>query len=215
MVGVVFNNLCTWSTGETTDLLLLFFSTSCVVNLLGQPSCHCRLGHFQPLCDSCSGGYFGSPPNTRCTDCSCNDNIDRNIPGSCDPSTGVCLNCINNATGSECELCQSGYFGDATVQECQLCDCDSRGSVNTSCDRNSGQCLCLEGVGGLRCNQCQVTNIYVACVYWWCIRRTQFGFNFNKVTSFSYRKDTGISVRVLVVSNVSAVKLVIILYVTR
>ena len=76
--------------------------------------------------------------------------------GSCDSNTGQCLICINNSTGDECELCEVGYFGNATDQACQLCDCDDTGSVNSLCDRNSGQCSCLDGIGGLRCDRCEV-----------------------------------------------------------
>ena len=135
------------------------FSTSCTVDVNGQPLCHCLPGHVLPLCNNCSGGYFGSPPTMRCSDCSCNGNIDPSVPGSCDPLTGHCNICINNATGSECELCQLGYFGDATIQNCQLCDCYEGGSNDSLCDRFSGQCSCLRGVGGRACNQCQVSVI--------------------------------------------------------
>ncbi len=131
-------------------------SISCISDLMGQPSCYCLPGHNSPLCDSCTSGYFGSPPATRCTDCSCNGNIDNTAPGSCDPVSGICLICINNSTGHECEVCESGYFGDATLQNCQLCDCKEEGSSSALCDRHDGQCPCLQGVGGLRCDVCQV-----------------------------------------------------------
>lgn len=137
---------------------ILMVSTSCTTDINGQPSCYCLPGHQGPLCDICSSGYFGSPPSNRCTDCNCNGNIDPNIPGSCDTNTGQCMICINNATGPECEFCQLGYYGDATMQNCQLCDCHDGGSTDSLCDGSSGQCTCLEGVGGLSCNQCQVTN---------------------------------------------------------
>lgn len=117
------------------------------------------MGH---LCDTCASGYFGMPPDTRCTDCSCNGNIDPSIPESCDSLTGRCLSCINNSTGPECELCQSGYFGNASNQNCQLCECDDGGSIDSTCDRNSGQCTCQEGVTGTRCDQCQVC---LCCVF--------------------------------------------------
>ena len=110
------------------------------------------------MCNNCTDGYFGLPPTTRCTDCSCNGNIDNTVPGSCNPITGQCIICINNSTGPECELCLPGYFGNATIQDCQLCNCDDEGSATSLCDSDSGQCTCLEGVGGVRCDQCQVHN---------------------------------------------------------
>ena len=122
----------------------------------GSPECFCRPGHESPLCDSCSEGYFGSPPSLRCRSCDCNGNIDPEVPGSCDRDTGLCLMCINNSTGPECELCADGYYGDATQSDCQPCDCYEGGSIGTTCN-SSGQCNCIDGVGGLRCDVCLVS----------------------------------------------------------
>lgn len=98
--------------------LLPSHSTSCTPDVSGSPVCYCRPGHEGSLCDSCSPGFFGQPPNFRCTQCDCNGNIDPSVPGSCDMSTGVCLLCINNTIGDECERCAPGFFGDATTQNC-------------------------------------------------------------------------------------------------
>ena len=140
----------------TLSTTISFLSTSCTSDMTGQPHCLCKTGHNGRLCNNCSSGYFGSPPTTPCTDCSCNGNIDLTVPGSCDPEMGICLICINNSTGPECEVCESGYFGDATVQNCQLCDCELEGSHSSICNRSNGQCPCLQGVDGLRCDECQV-----------------------------------------------------------
>lgn len=34
------------------------------------------------------------------------------------------------------------------------CNCDLKGTVGEVCDKNSGKCLCKEGYGGPRCEQC-------------------------------------------------------------
>lgn len=34
------------------------------------------------------------------------------------------------------------------------CNCDSRGTLDEVCDKGNGQCLCREGYGGPRCDQC-------------------------------------------------------------
>jgi len=35
------------------------------------------------------------------------------------------------------------------------CNCDPIGSKSTQCNRDTGQCDCLEGVDGVRCNRCK------------------------------------------------------------
>lgn len=124
--------------------------------MLGAPQCYCLPGHDGPLCDMCSGGYFGSPPALRCRSCDCNGNINLDVPGSCDRQTGLCLICINNSTGPECELCADGYYGDATTQDCRPCDCNIDGSTGTGCN-STGHCDCLPGVGGEKCDRCDVS----------------------------------------------------------
>ena len=138
------------------NALIFFYSTSCQPDMAGSAECFCLPGHESPLCDSCSEGYFGLPPDFRCRSCACNSNIDPSVPGSCDRETGICLRCINNSTGPECELCADGYYGDATVQNCQPCGCNVGGSVDLRCN-SLGHCSCLDGVGGMRCNVCLVS----------------------------------------------------------
>ena len=72
-------------------------------------------------CDQCDINYFGNPlvPGGTCDACFCNNNIDPNMPGSCDASTGECLRCLYNSEGYNCEFCKPGFFGDATRQNCQ------------------------------------------------------------------------------------------------
>lgn len=40
-------------------------------------------------------------------------------------------------------------------QACRrICTCDANGSISRTCDESSGQCVCKQGFGGLKCNQC-------------------------------------------------------------
>ena len=41
-----------------------------------------------------------------CEPCSCNGRSN-----TCDHLTGDCLDCSDNTTGTQCELCVSGYYG--------------------------------------------------------------------------------------------------------
>lgn len=34
------------------------------------------------------------------------------------------------------------------------CECNVNGSSTLQCNRNNGTCVCLEGIGGARCDEC-------------------------------------------------------------
>ena len=82
---------------------------------------NCPLGHTGAQCQTCADGFFGDPLGqfgvnpTGCSDCLCNGNADPSIPGSCNSTNGVCLICLNNSTGDQCQRCADGFFGDAIV----------------------------------------------------------------------------------------------------
>ena len=85
----------------------------------------CPEGHEGLQCELCANGYYGDPlainsdTPVQCTACPCNNNIDLAIPESCNNETGVCLRCINNTAGENCESCAEGYFGDGTEHNCE------------------------------------------------------------------------------------------------
>ncbi|MCJ8735415.1 hypothetical protein PDJAM_G00246800 [Pangasius djambal] len=57
----------------------------------------------------------------ECVRCECNGNTDpRSAPRICHPESGRCLLCANHTTGTHCELCASGYTGDALAHNCTL-----------------------------------------------------------------------------------------------
>uniref|UniRef100_K1PLA0 Laminin subunit beta-1 n=1 Tax=Magallana gigas TaxID=29159 RepID=K1PLA0_MAGGI len=115
--------------------------------------CNRLPGYQGPNCDTCAENYFGNPlvANSTCEPCFCNNNIDPNVDGSCDTSSGECLKCLFNTEGFSCEKCKPGYYGDATTQSCV--GMEIWGSAG-SCDRETGQCPCLPNVTGLRCDAC-------------------------------------------------------------
>ena len=49
-----------------------------------------------------------------------------------------------------------GYWGISHSEGCQRCDCDYIGSLNSTCDQFTGQCLCKPGVIGKKCDKCQL-----------------------------------------------------------
>uniref|UniRef100_A0A3P9NZ57 Laminin, alpha 1 n=1 Tax=Poecilia reticulata TaxID=8081 RepID=A0A3P9NZ57_POERE len=80
---------------------------------------------------------------------------------------GVCIDCQQNTTGTNCESCRDGYYRPAEVPavlrplgRCFQC-CDLRGSRSSVCRRDdtepgvsAGQCQCKDGFSGRRCDRC-------------------------------------------------------------
>ena len=97
------------------------FTDTCMLQSPNTIIClDCPVGHTGSHCESCSAGFFGDPTGengtpTGCSDCLCSGNIDSSLPNSCNTTTGICLQCINNTAGNMCERCVDGYFGDAIV----------------------------------------------------------------------------------------------------
>ncbi|XP_043569548.1 laminin subunit beta-4 [Chiloscyllium plagiosum] len=119
----------------------------------GQCRCHRNtVGH---ACDRCRPGYYGFP---TCRPCQCNSHSE-----SCNPQTGICVNCRAFATGNNCERCSEGYFGNPSLNEpCRPCQCpdipNSGRYFAHSCYKDSRTqqlvCNCLEGHSGSRCERC-------------------------------------------------------------
>uniref|UniRef100_A0A8C7Y5J0 Laminin EGF-like domain-containing protein n=1 Tax=Oryzias sinensis TaxID=183150 RepID=A0A8C7Y5J0_9TELE len=69
-------------------------------------------------------------------------------------SGGVCQKCRHNTAGRHCQYCQNGYARDHSKALSHPCQCHPVGAVGRWCNQTSGQCLCRDGVTGLRCNRC-------------------------------------------------------------
>ena len=54
------------------------------------------------------------------------------------------------------DRCDQGYYGDPTKLggKCEPCMCDSQGSASPHCNQQTGQCDCIPGVVGIRCDEC-------------------------------------------------------------
>lgn len=136
------------------------FASECALDKNGQLTCVCDEGYTGLQCDQCADGYYGDPTvsGDYCKPCKCNGNIDPQVPGSCDPFTGVCTKCINKASGDNCERCRDGYYGDAVVaKNCQKCQCSACGAMTSLCNYSSGACMCKENVMGETCDTCKVS----------------------------------------------------------
>ncbi|RMX49211.1 hypothetical protein pdam_00005840 [Pocillopora damicornis] len=125
------------------------FAKTCVLSSDGLPTCvNCTVGHEGRYCERCVDGYFGRPKeqDSQCHKCNCNNNIDPAATGNCNTTTGECLKCLYNTTGSNCQWCAPGYHGNA---------------LNKTCTRKfssitviHGNCSCKPNVIGKKCNIC-------------------------------------------------------------
>ncbi|KAK1164005.1 laminin subunit gamma-2-like [Acipenser oxyrinchus oxyrinchus] len=85
------------------------------------------------------------------SDCKCNGKA---FHCTYDPQGYICLNCIDNTDGRNCEKCKSGFFRQRPEDRCHPCLCNTMGSLSAQCD-NYGRCSCKPGVMGDKCDRCQ------------------------------------------------------------
>ena len=72
----------------------------------------------------------------------------------CDQTYGNCT-CKRNVIGQNCDQCRPQHYGlsENDPLGCQPCDCDIGGSADNDCDVLTGQCKCLQEIGGRRCDE--------------------------------------------------------------
>ncbi|XP_029698573.1 laminin subunit alpha-1 isoform X2 [Takifugu rubripes] len=144
--------------------------------------CVCEHNTCGENCNECCPGYHQQPwqPGTvregnTCEKCNCHNkatdcfynqtvadlSLSLNIHGV-RRGGGVCVSCLHNTAGLNCESCTDGYYRPAEVSPysdfpCVACNCDLRGSESPVCsrdDKHPGQCVCKEGFAGERCDTC-------------------------------------------------------------
>ncbi|XP_021960938.1 laminin subunit beta-1 isoform X2 [Folsomia candida] len=119
--------------------------------------CRCIPNAYGVQCGQCQPGYWNFP---NCQQCNCNGHAD-----TCESETGTCTSCRDNTTGTTCDRCVEGHYGDPRLGidiPCRACPCpgtmDSGHSFASRCalDRltNDVICECQEGYQGPRCDAC-------------------------------------------------------------
>uniref|UniRef100_A0A3Q3GU96 Netrin 5 n=1 Tax=Labrus bergylta TaxID=56723 RepID=A0A3Q3GU96_9LABR len=178
----------------------------------------CRPG---PDCDVCEDFYCDRPwhratpthPNP-CVACECNGHSNKCrfsmevFQQSGRRSGGVCQKCRHHTAGRHCQYCQNGYTRDHSKplnnrKACQSCQCHPLGAVGRWCNQTSGQCLCREGVTGLRCNRCAPGYTQGKSPLRPCIRKSSNTFNLtvtssselNEINCVSYCQPSQVKVR--------------------
>ncbi|XP_006823268.2 laminin subunit alpha-2-like, partial [Saccoglossus kowalevskii] len=156
--------------------------------------CECEHNTCGDQCQVCCPGYRQKPwrPGTQetgniCEACNCHGHAtdcyydqgvaDRgeslNIYSEYDGG-GVCIDCLDNTMGINCEVCLDRYYRPSGVARtdpnpCRLCNCNAYGIreepgyVLGSCVKddsnveeglNPGDCFCREGYSGAHCDRC-------------------------------------------------------------
>ncbi|XP_023679312.1 laminin subunit alpha-1-like isoform X3 [Paramormyrops kingsleyae] len=135
-----------------------------------------------PHCQWCQPGFYGDPTAGTpedCQQCSCPlPTMDTKLVhfkpqveecvGLCfsptchldDEGQMMCDQCQLGHTGSRCERCSDGYYGDPMALGGGCLPCDCSGNVDpedlVKCDPISGECLkCTGHTAGWRCERCR------------------------------------------------------------
>ncbi|XP_026264666.2 laminin subunit alpha-1 [Urocitellus parryii] len=153
--------------------------------------CLCEHNTCGESCNMCCPGYHQQPwrPGTissgnTCEQCNCHNKAkdcyyDENVANQKRSLNtagqfrggGVCINCLQNTMGINCETCVDGYYRPHKVspyedEPCRPCVCDPVGSLSAICVKDDlhsdlnkgkwpGQCPCKEGYAGEKCDRCQ------------------------------------------------------------
>ena len=125
----------------------------------GDGVCECLPAFMGEGCLACSADHMGNWP--YCIPCYCN--VKGSVGAQCDAADGRCQ-CKDRYAGEKCDHCTVGYFNSSSssgdvlkLEECIPCHCDELGTEpDTYCDRQTGQCQCKDGFGGINCDQCAV-----------------------------------------------------------
>lgn len=128
---------------------------------------NCRDNTIGPNCNECKPGYYQikyGDGYTQCRLCPCPGPTEANVFSSTckyDENTNRVYNCScqEGYSGSFCERCAPGYYGDPTIPggKCLPCKCNGNIDMNDygSCDQRTGACLkCLHNTNGVNCERC-------------------------------------------------------------
>ncbi|XP_076992059.1 laminin subunit alpha-1 isoform X2 [Tamandua tetradactyla] len=117
-------------------------------------------------CERCLPGFYGMPSQGTpgdCQPCACPlFTASNNFSPTChldDRDDVVCDACAVGYSGTWCERCADGYYGNPTVpgESCAPCNCSGNADPGDTrvCDPVTGECLrCLGNTGGAHCERC-------------------------------------------------------------
>ncbi|KAL3275284.1 hypothetical protein HHI36_020052 [Cryptolaemus montrouzieri] len=129
--------------------------------------CQCKDRVEGRICNKCKPLYWNlnvlNPAG--CEECNCNR---AGVLGGiqvCDNDNGQCV-CKPSVISRSCSECADGSYRleEDNLFGCQDCGCDVGGSINSICDKSSGQCVCQSRVTGRTCKE-PLSNHYFPTLY--------------------------------------------------
>ncbi|KAL7373886.1 hypothetical protein ABVT39_016658 [Epinephelus coioides] len=120
-----------------------------------------------PHCDQCLPGFYGDATEGTADDCRLCPCPLTEPSNSFSPTCALdasgqvsCDQCEDGYTGTNCERCASGFYGNPQVvgRACVRCDCNGNVDIRQAghCDTVTGECLrCLGNTAGRHCEVCR------------------------------------------------------------
>ncbi|XP_076755978.1 multiple EGF like domains 8 [Xylocopa sonorina] len=140
-------------------------------NTHGSFSCQCKRGfngdgkeNCTKTCyEKCVNGYCSEAPDYKCecylgwTGPDCRTNCGCYNHSTCMQGPGICDECQDWTTGTYCQECKAGSYGNATTPfGCKKCNCNEHGDKDLGiCDRQTGVCFCRDNTEGGICQRCK------------------------------------------------------------
>ncbi|XP_023576160.1 laminin subunit alpha-3 [Octodon degus] len=105
-------------------------------------------------CESCKEGYYGNAAHGSCHACPC-PHTNSFATGCVVDGGNVRCVCKPGYTGTRCERCAPGYFGNPQKfgGSCQPCNCNGNGQLGT-CDPLTGDCINQEPKDSIPAEEC-------------------------------------------------------------
>ncbi|XP_030612396.1 laminin subunit alpha-1 [Archocentrus centrarchus] len=139
-------------------------ATECDINGVCADCAHNTTG---PQCDQCLPGFYGDATEGTTDDCQlCPCPLtalsNRFSPTCVMEASGqvFCDRCQDGYTGTNCERCASGFYGNPQIVggTCVRCECNGNVDISEAghCDTVTGECLrCLGNTAGPHCELCK------------------------------------------------------------
>lgn len=121
--------------------------------------CPCKEFVTGRKCDKCKDRFFGLDASKEggCSACECERDGTLNELDVCDQTNGQCQ-CKLFVDSTGCESCKPGFYSleRNDIFGCESCQCLPGSSVDTECDKTTGQCHCLPHIQGKTCDQVEI-----------------------------------------------------------